>query len=41
MKPGGITTFAGDLPGQEQKLAWATHAAPAADLSTKKVEGTA
>jgi hypothetical protein len=41
MKPDGITTFAGDLPEQEQKLLWATHAAPAADLFAKKVEGTA
>src|SRR6266404_456305 len=41
MKPDGIATFAGDLPEQEQKLVWATHAAPAADLFTQKVEGTA
>ena len=41
MKPDGIATFAGDLPEQEQKVVWATHAAPAADLFTQKVEGTA
>ena len=34
-------SFAGDLPEQEQKLVWATHAAPAADLFNQKVEGTA
>jgi pimeloyl-ACP methyl ester carboxylesterase len=41
MKPDGIATFAGDLPEQEQKVVWATHAAPAADLFTQNVEGTA
>ena len=41
MKPEGIASFAGDLPEQEQKVVWATHAAPAADLFTQKVEGTA
>ena len=41
MKPDGIATFAGDLPEQEQRVVWATHAAPAADLFTQKVEGTA
>jgi pimeloyl-ACP methyl ester carboxylesterase len=41
MKPDGIATFAGDLPEQEQKVVWATHAAPAVDLFTQKVEGTA
>jgi pimeloyl-ACP methyl ester carboxylesterase len=41
MKPDGIATFAGDLPEQEQKVVWATHAAPAADLFTQKVDGTA
>src|ERR1700719_4377507 len=29
------------LPEQEQKVVWATHFAPAADLFTQKVEGTA
>ena len=41
LKPGGIATFAGDLSEQEQKVVWATHAAPAADLFSQKVEGTA
>jgi pimeloyl-ACP methyl ester carboxylesterase len=41
MKPDGIGCFAGDLPEAEQKLVWATHAAPAADLFNQKVEGTA
>ena len=41
LKPEGIVCFAGDLPEQEQKLVWATHAAPAADLFNQKVEGTA
>src|SRR5262249_32490192 len=37
----GVSSFAGDLPEEEQKLIWATHAAPVADLFTQKVEGTA
>jgi hypothetical protein len=41
MKPEGVACFAGDLPEAEQKLVWATHAAPAADLFNQKVEGTA
>jgi pimeloyl-ACP methyl ester carboxylesterase len=41
IKPDGIVTFAGDLPVQEQKLLWAVHAAPVADLFTQKIEGTA
>ena len=41
MRPGGVARFAGDLPEEEQKLVWATHAAPAADLFNQKVEGTA
>jgi len=41
MKPSGVVCFAGDLPEQEQKVVWATHFAPAADLFTQKVEGTA
>ncbi len=41
MLPEGIKYFAGDLPEQEQKLVWATHFAPAADLFTQKVDGTA
>src|SRR5919204_4219496 len=30
MKRDGVAAFAGDLPEQEQKIVWATHAAPAA-----------
>ena len=41
MKPSGVACFAGDLPEEEQKVVWATHFAPAADLFTQKVEGTA
>jgi pimeloyl-ACP methyl ester carboxylesterase len=41
MTPDGIATFAGDLPEQEQKVVWATHAAPAADLFTQKAAGIA
>jgi pimeloyl-ACP methyl ester carboxylesterase len=41
MKPDGIVCFAGDLPQKEQKLVWATHAAPAADLFNQQTEGTA
>ena len=41
LKPEGVACFAGDLPEQEQKIVWATHAAPAADLFNQKVEGTA
>lgn len=41
IKPDGIQYFAGDLSQEEQKLVWAAHAAPVADLFTQKVEGTA
>jgi pimeloyl-ACP methyl ester carboxylesterase len=41
MLPDGVACFAGDLSGQEQQLVWATHFAPAADLFTQKVAGTA
>src|SRR5437867_11691699 len=41
LKPEGISCFAGDLSEQEQKIVWATHAAPAADLFGQKIEGTA
>ena len=41
MKPDGVQYFAGDLSQKEQKLVWAAHAAPVADLFTQKVEGTA
>ena len=41
MLPEGVGCFAGDLSKQEQKIVWATHAAPAADLFTQKPDGTA
>lgn len=41
MKPEGIVCFAGDLSPEEQKVVWATHAAPVAELFTQKIEGTA
>jgi len=41
LKLEGIDRFAGDLSPEEQKLIWATHAAPATDLLNQKVEGTA
>jgi pimeloyl-ACP methyl ester carboxylesterase len=41
MRPEGVACFAGDLPEEEQKLVWATQAAPVADLFNQKVEGTA
>jgi len=39
--PDGINSFAGDLPEEEKKLVWATHAAPAVDLFQAKVGGVA
>jgi len=41
MRPEGIKCFAGDLSEQEQRVVWATHAAPAADLFNQKHAGTA
>src|SRR5712664_2770897 len=41
MLPEGVKDFAGDLPEQEQKVVWATHFAPDADLFNQKVDGTA
>jgi pimeloyl-ACP methyl ester carboxylesterase len=41
MKPEGVRSFAGDLPEAEQKMVWATHYAPDADLFNQKVDGTA
>ena len=41
MLPGGVKYFAGDLPEQEQRVVWATHYPPAANLFDLKVEGTA
>jgi pimeloyl-ACP methyl ester carboxylesterase len=41
MQPEGVTCFAGDLPEEEQKLVWATHYAPAADLFSRNAPGVA
>ena len=41
MRPEGVTCFAGDLPEEEQRLVWATHYAPAADLFARNAEGVA
>jgi pimeloyl-ACP methyl ester carboxylesterase len=41
MRPEGVACFAGDLPEQDQRLVWATHYAPAADLFNQKVPGVA
>ena len=41
MRPEGVVCFAGDLPEQEQKLVWATHYAPAADLFSRNAPGVA
>ncbi len=41
MLPSGATYFAGDLPEEEQKLVWATHYAPAADLFLHNAPGVA
>jgi hypothetical protein len=38
MLPDGADSFAGDLPEHEQKLVWATHFAPAADLFLHEVK---
>jgi pimeloyl-ACP methyl ester carboxylesterase len=37
----GVVCFAGDLSEEEQKLVWATHYAPAADLFSRNSPGTA
>jgi pimeloyl-ACP methyl ester carboxylesterase len=41
LKPEGIVCFAGDLSQEEQKLVWATHYAPAADLFSRNAPGIA
>jgi pimeloyl-ACP methyl ester carboxylesterase len=41
LKPEGIACFAGDLSEQDQKLVWATHYAPAADLFSRNAPGVA
>jgi pimeloyl-ACP methyl ester carboxylesterase len=41
MKPEGVRSFAGDLPEAEQRVVWATHYAPDADLFNQRVVGAA
>ena len=42
LRPNGVEFFAGDLPEEEQKLVWATHYAPVADLfQLQKLENIA
>ena len=41
MRPDGVSRFAGDLSEHEQKVLWATHYAPAADLFARNAEGVA
>jgi pimeloyl-ACP methyl ester carboxylesterase len=41
MRPEGVACFAGDLSEEEQKVVWATHYAPAADLFSRNAPGTA
>ena len=41
LRPSATSCFAGDLPEQEQKLIWATHYAPAAELFNKNAPGVA
>jgi pimeloyl-ACP methyl ester carboxylesterase len=41
MRPEGIECFAGDLPAEEQRVVWATHYAPAADLFSRNAPGVA
>jgi len=41
MLPSGAAYFCGDLPEEEQKLVWATHYAPAADLFLRNAPGVA
>jgi pimeloyl-ACP methyl ester carboxylesterase len=41
LRPEGVECFAGDLSEEEQKVVWATHYAPAADLFSRNAPGTA
>jgi pimeloyl-ACP methyl ester carboxylesterase len=41
VKPDGISCFAGDLSEQEQKVVYATHYTPAADLFSRNAPDTA
>ena len=41
LKPEGVACFAGDLSEEEQKIVYATHYAPAADLFSRNAPGVA
>ncbi|HEX4168200.1 MAG TPA: alpha/beta hydrolase [Bryobacteraceae bacterium] len=41
LRPSGTAFFAGDLSEEEQKVVWATHYAPAAELFNRDAPGTA
>jgi len=41
LRPEGVSCFAEDLPQAEQKIVWATQAAPVPDLFSQKSEGVA
>ena len=41
MRPDGVACFAGDLSEEEQKIVYATHYAPAADLFSRNAPGVA
>jgi len=41
LRSDGVADFAGDLPEAEQKVVWATQAAPVPDLFTQKLDGVA
>jgi len=41
LRQDGVADFAGDLPEAEQKVIWATQAAPVPDLFTQKLDGVA
>src|SRR6266403_1918015 len=41
MKPGAAAYFATGLSASKRRAIWATHAAPAADILTQQIEGTA
>jgi pimeloyl-ACP methyl ester carboxylesterase len=41
LKPEGVACFAGDLSEQEQKLVYATHYGPAADIFSRNAPGVA
>jgi pimeloyl-ACP methyl ester carboxylesterase len=41
MTPEGVECFAGDLTAEEQRVVWATHFAPAADLFSRNAPGVA